>query len=219
MGTTATNLIVKMYHCPLQHAGAVLEVFAEHHLAPGFAGAQGKTLLLGVTYGSNIAWGESAGEVSAALQRISSDLVFEAYTTPSLRRLGDLRIYAPDLGEFASPCDADGRPVHSVTDVESILAATATHPGVRDLLTGRLFMQRVEHCAQALLDHKAADGGHGAELVPWTCTDCLEPFVAGSEGRLAHADDDQFDYDHTPVVPAGWDRHAFQGVTGAPDAA
>lgn len=119
-----TPMQVIIYDCPPHRVNAVLDILDDHGLDENWSSrgyAENKRLSLGTTYGESEARGDESEEVAARLIEAAPEATFVAWTDPKYEWLGSLVAYAPDLGEFASDCDAEGQPQFTAQGMARLL--------------------------------------------------------------------------------------------------
>lgn len=145
-----------VYSCPPEEVNAVLEIFEEfgldhqHHLPDdppsGPDGRGPRRLELGRGYiNSEISVG-SSDELAALLPNAAAWKVWE---DPMYEHLGQVHLNHPDLGGFASDCDAQGRPVFNSGEVDALVERTGGDRVQLGHLTGRTWEIALEQLDEA----------------------------------------------------------------------
>lgn len=119
-----TALQVIIYDCPTHRVGAVLDILENHGLDDSWGMSRiGNRLTLCTTYGDTESYGDESERVAAELEQQAPEVTFLTWTDPKYEWLGSLVAYAPDLGQFAADCDAEGQPQFGSLEMQRLLQA------------------------------------------------------------------------------------------------
>jgi hypothetical protein len=133
-----TPIEVRVFACPVEDVGMVVDVLDEHGLLPQ-PPETGLELCRGYMRAESPVG--SSEEIAAALPRSSAWQVWE---DPKYEHLGQVFLHHPDLGVFRAECDAYGRAVFSGDEVDQIVARTGDDRVTLGHLTGRTWQVALE---------------------------------------------------------------------------
>ena len=127
-----TPIEVVIYSCPPESVSKVLDVFEEFNLdneyvLPGDPepDPSGPARLPSLELGRGYIHSETlVGTSSQIAEALPKDAAWKVWEDPAYEHLGEVRLNHPDLGEFVSDCDAQGRPMFNSGEVDALVELT-----------------------------------------------------------------------------------------------
>lgn len=125
-----TPIEVVVYSCPPESVRRVLEVFEEFSLDPDLVlpseperdSTAAPDCLTSLELGRGYINAETlvgtSGDVAGALPK---DAAWKVWEDPAYAHLGEVHLNHPDLGMFASDCDAQGSPVFNSGEIDALV--------------------------------------------------------------------------------------------------
>lgn len=120
-----TALQLRIADCPVDQAGAILEIIDAHDLSVDIDDRP-TVLRIGEIYRIDEILCNTSEEIANELQVVAPDASWECWEDPKCEWLGDLYRFTPELGLFTVECGGEGEPLFTPVEVRHFMAKAAT---------------------------------------------------------------------------------------------
>jgi hypothetical protein len=149
-----TPIEVIIYSCPPERVSEVLDAFDEFNLDRELALPRDREPALGplstLELGRGYIHSETlVGTSTQVAQALPKDAAWKVWEDPAYEHLGQVILNHPDLGEYVSDCDAQGRPMFNSGEVDTLVELTAGDRIQVGHRTGRTWEIALEQLADA----------------------------------------------------------------------